>query len=315
MALNNRRYLALGLADPQIAVPATAYAEAVETNHLSIVGRLLRPKNQDLYSVIQTLPHKWNVRGSQLRGRIIGGGKFQFLFDTERDLEMALWSGPYTYNGWIVVLQRWEDEPGPEFLRSVPMWVRIRGIPIRYLCKGTVREIASSMGEVMDIELDDKIIDLRYVRVRVNVSVDSRLCFKKVVRFESGEVKIVSLRYEDVAWGRAKFKFCRNCGDMKHLARSCKLPWIDVPDPYERSLSPPPPDAAGSDAFAENNGQSGTSDAVLDGVEMVGTSAEGSKRKFEASREEGDDIQRKRIRGSSDGTEDLGVNLGVVQEE
>lgn len=293
--------------------------------------------------MIDRLPHEWSVDESRCHGRIIGGRKFEFVFDEERDLEMVLWSSPYTYNGWLVVLQKWEDEPGPDFLQSVPMWVRIRGIPIRYLCDGTIREIVSSMGEVMEIELDEKTVDLRSVRVRVDVSVDTRLCFKKVVRFDSGETKIVSLRYEDIAWNTAGFKFCRNRGALNHFTKSCKRVWVDVPDPNDRSLSPPPPDAS-SDGSAENNGEGGTSsDAFeqleptvqdlaggdgeqqqqqgLDDVEeghvtqvqseMVGTSSEGSKRKFEA-----DDILDKRIRrSSSDATEGLGVNLKPLQEE
>ncbi|KAG7533299.1 hypothetical protein ISN45_Aa08g009370 [Arabidopsis thaliana x Arabidopsis arenosa] len=249
MALNNQRraprYLALGLADQPIAVPETAYAEATENNRKSLVGRVLSPRRQDLYS-------------------------------------------------------KWEDEQGPDFLNSVPMWLRIRGIPIRYLCEGTVREIASSMGEIMEVELDDVKFDFRFVRVRVNVSVDTRLCFKKVVRFGSG------------------------------------LVWVDVPDPYDRALSPPPLDSS-VDGSGEKNGEGGRSlglleqidpadasaDAVqglpdgvgeqkgLDGVEdgnvtqvKVGTSSEGSKRKFDAGDQE-DDIVEKRLKGSADAVQDL----------
>ncbi|KAF3603573.1 hypothetical protein F2Q69_00037107 [Brassica cretica] len=190
------------------------------------------------------------------------------------------------------------------------MWVKIRGILVRYLSEGTVREIVKGMGEVMEVELDDKTFDVRFVRVRVDVSVETRLCFKKVVRFESGEVKVVSLSYEDIACNTARFRFCRNCGDLKHLKKSCTRVWVDVPDPNECALSPPPPDAS-FDGTAENNGERGTSSGTLEGElepagedgeyqqtqgldgvdggdgkqvqsEMVGTSAEGSKRKFEA---------------------------------
>uniref|UniRef100_M4EHU7 Uncharacterized protein n=1 Tax=Brassica campestris TaxID=3711 RepID=M4EHU7_BRACM len=48
--------------------------------------------------------------------------------------------------------------------------------------------------------------------------------------------------------------------------------------------------------------------------EMVGTSAEGSKRKFEAV-EEDDGVLEKRIRGSSNETEGLGVNPKPLGEE
>lgn len=361
MALNNPRrtprYLALGLSDEQIAVPETAYAEVREKNRQSLVCRVLSPRRQDLYSVIDKLRLEWCLTESECHGRIIGGGKFQFVFEKERDLEMVLWSGPYTFNGWLVVLQKWEDEQGPEFLKSVPMWLKIRGIPIQYLCDGTVREIASSMGEVMEVELDDAMVDLSSVRARVNVCVDTRLCFKKVARFDTGEVKIVSFRYEDIGCSKARFKFCFNCGAMNHLARNCSVPWVDVPDPYERDLSPPPHEAS-FDGSAENNGEGGMLEQVeaadasadvvqdlpvgdgeeeqqqqgLDGVEevhttqvqseMVGTSSEGSKRKFDSA-EQGDDNPEKRLRGSTDATEGgstdategLGVSLKPVQEE
>lgn len=231
-----------------------------------------------------------------------------------------------------MVLQRWEDEPGLDFLKSIPMWVKIRGIPVRYLSEGTVREVVAGMGEVMEIELDDKTFDVRFVRVRVDVSVEARLCFKKVVRFESGEVKVVSLRYEDVACNTARFRFCRNCGGLKHLKKSCTSVWVDVPDPNERALSPPPPDAS-FDGSADNNGERGTLEEQvepegedvkqqqphgLDGrqvqSEMVGTSAQGCKRKFEAV-EEADGVLVKRVRGSSDETEGLGVNPESLGEE
>ncbi|CAN6801919.1 unnamed protein product [Brassica oleracea] len=337
MALNNQRraprHLALGLADPQIIVPETSYAEAQQNNRRSLIGRVLSPRRVDLHGLLDRLPLDWHADRSRLRGRIIGGGKFQFLFETELDLEMVLWSGPYTYEGWLVVLQRWEDEPGPDFLKSIPMWVKIRGILVRYLSEGTVREIVKGMGEVMEVELDDKTFDVRFVRVRVDVSVETRLCFKKVVRFESGEVKVVSVSYEDIACNTARFRFCRNCGDLKHLKKSCTRVWVDVPDPNECALSPPPPDAS-FDGTAENNGERGTSSGTLEGElepagedgeyqqtqgldgvdggdgkqvqsEMVGTSAEGSKRKFEAV-EDDNGLLEKRIRGSSNETEPLG---------
>ncbi|XP_019096841.1 PREDICTED: uncharacterized protein LOC104767820 [Camelina sativa] len=209
------------------------------------------------------------------------------------------------------------------------------------------------MGEVMEVELDDTMFDLRTVRARVNVSVDTtRLCFKKVVRFDSGRVKIVTLRYEDIARSRARFKFCCNCGALNHLTSSCSVPWVDVPDPYDRSLSPPPHESSISDGSAENNGESGTkeqlqlADASADVVqdlpngdgeqqqqqqqgvdvvedaratqvqsEMVGTSSGGSKRKFDAT-EQTDDNLEKRLRGSADdASEGLGVNPKPLQEE
>ncbi|KAG5415396.1 hypothetical protein IGI04_002963 [Brassica rapa subsp. trilocularis] len=251
MALNNQRraprHLALGLADPQIIVPETAYAEAQQNNRRSLIGRVLSPRRVDLHGLLDRLPLDWHADRSRLRGRIIGGGKFQFL-----------------------------------------------------------------------------------------------LCYKKVVRFESGEVKVVSLSYEDIACNTARFRFCRNCGGLKHLKKSCTLVWVDVPDPNERALSPPPPDAS-FDGSAEDNGERGTSSGTLEGElepagedvehqqtqgldgvdggegkqvqsEMVGTSAEGSKRKFEAV-EEDDGVLEKRIRGSSNETEGLGVNPKPLGEE
>lgn len=95
MALNNprriRRYLALGLADEPIAVPETVYAQVREKKRQSLVCRVLSPRRQDLYSVIDKLRLEWCLGGYECHGRIIGGGKCQFVFEKERDLEMVLW--------------------------------------------------------------------------------------------------------------------------------------------------------------------------------------------------------------------------------
>ncbi|KAF2543393.1 hypothetical protein F2Q68_00031745 [Brassica cretica] len=72
----------------------------------------------------------------------------------------------------------------------------------------------------------------------------------------------------------ARFRFCRNCGDLKHLKKSCTRNWVDVPDPNERALSPPPPDAS-FDGTAENNGERGTSSGTLEGeLEPAGEDGE-----------------------------------------
>ncbi|KAF3602897.1 hypothetical protein F2Q69_00037106 [Brassica cretica] len=77
MALNNQRraprHLALGLADPQIIVPETSYAEAQLNNRRSLIGRVLSPRRVDLHGLLDRLPLDWHADRSRLRGRIIGG--------------------------------------------------------------------------------------------------------------------------------------------------------------------------------------------------------------------------------------------------
>lgn len=82
---NDIQYIHLGCDDHELFIPYQAYAGALATNRLSLLGRILNPQTQSVGRVILELPYQWGL-GSQVHGRILDERCVQFRFRSEADL-------------------------------------------------------------------------------------------------------------------------------------------------------------------------------------------------------------------------------------
>lgn len=80
-------------------------------------------------SMIHEMPRVWRVV-NRARGIALPNDKFQFLFDSEADLLMVLESGAWTFNDWSMTLERWVENPPEDYLKVLPIWIRLRNIPV-----------------------------------------------------------------------------------------------------------------------------------------------------------------------------------------
>ncbi|KAG2249330.1 hypothetical protein Bca52824_088958 [Brassica carinata] len=119
-----------------VDIPELENEDLIEENSMSIIVRCLNPT-----------VHK---------GRGVGENKVQFFCQHERDLQHVLTKGPWFVNGWIVSLDRWAPNPGPEFLCRIPFWIRIRGIPVHLLKKEAIEGLIGPLGKVEKVELHAK---------------------------------------------------------------------------------------------------------------------------------------------------------------
>ncbi|KAL9293821.1 hypothetical protein AtEden1_Chr3g0198911 [Arabidopsis thaliana] len=68
----------------------------------------------------------------------------------------------------------------------VPVWVRLRNIPINYYTEDTIKEIAGCVGQVLKVELDlEKSQAQDYVRVQVLFDVRNPLRNFKEVHYSN----------------------------------------------------------------------------------------------------------------------------------
>lgn len=81
-----------------------------ESNTLSILGRLLNPDCQSMSRMIENMPRIWRLY-ERVRGIALTKERFQFIFQTEHDLIVVLNGGPWTYNDWSMVIDRWVEIP------------------------------------------------------------------------------------------------------------------------------------------------------------------------------------------------------------
>lgn len=115
----------------RIKAPSLDTSALIKDNALTLIGRLTNPYEQKIWSLIPSLPRKWNLKGRAV-GSDLGNGCFQFRFEKEEDLRRVLDNRPYYFAYWMIILQRWEPVISNTFPSLIPFWIRIKGLPLHY---------------------------------------------------------------------------------------------------------------------------------------------------------------------------------------
>ena len=191
---------------------------SIERNNCSILGRFLNPSHQRMSNWILDMPRIWRLY-SRVRGVALSQERFQFFFKSEDDLLEILKTGVWTQDEWCVVMERWVEKPTEDSLMFVPVWVRLRNIPINYYTEDTIKEIAGCVRQVLKVELDlEKSQAQDYVRVQVLFDVRNPLRNFKEVHTPTGEVVSVSFDFERIR------KRCFYCQRLTHEKSVCPIP-------------------------------------------------------------------------------------------
>ncbi|KAG7572529.1 hypothetical protein ISN44_As09g008890 [Arabidopsis suecica] len=158
-------------------------------NGCSIIGKLLCPENQKMSSMIHEMPRLWRVN-SRARGIALPNDKFQFIFDSESDLLTILETGAWTYNDWSMTLERWIENPPEDYLKIIPIWIRLRNIPVNFNTEETIKDFAEHIGQVTDVAFDPlKPRSRGYVRVRVLFDINRPLKNCRDLQLPTGEIE------------------------------------------------------------------------------------------------------------------------------
>ncbi|KAH0862943.1 hypothetical protein HID58_080154, partial [Brassica napus] len=138
-----------------VDIPELENEDLIEENSMSIIVRCLNPTVHKVGGLVKALPLIWGLEDI-VKGRGVGENKVQFFLQHERDIQYMLTKGPWFVNGWIVSLDQWSPNPGPEFLCRIPFWIRIRGIPVHLLKKQAIEGMMGPLGRVENVELHAK---------------------------------------------------------------------------------------------------------------------------------------------------------------
>lgn len=122
----------------------------------------------------------------------------------------------WRFNHWFVALQRWQDFPDEEFLTFIDLWVQIRGIPLPYVSFNTIRLIASTLGEVQELEFNEALTtEISFIRAKVRFGLMDPMRFCQRVRFQSGEGSMIGFEYENLS------RLCGRCCRITHFSAHC----------------------------------------------------------------------------------------------
>ncbi|KAG5384523.1 hypothetical protein IGI04_035993, partial [Brassica rapa subsp. trilocularis] len=197
---------------------------------LSLIGKILNPKKQNVEKLLQKMPSHWGL-ADRITANDLGNGKFLFNFTTEEDLQSVLSQGPFHFNFCMVVLVRWEPIVHDDYPWIIPFWVRLIGIPLHLWTDQNLRNIGSRLGHIDKVE---------HTEGRMLIDVDTRRPLKFTRKAESpeGDEVTLEIKYEML------FKHCSTCGMLTHEKEYCpslevrKQPTIERQDVFARVQVP-----------------------------------------------------------------------------
>lgn len=201
--------------DKPIVLQNLPQFSACQRNECSIIGRLLCPENQKMSSMIHEMPRLWRVY-NRARGFALPNDRFQFVFDSETELDTVLTAGAWTFNDWSMTLERWVENPPEDYLKILPIWIRLRNIPVNYNTAETIQEIAEHIGQVTHVAFDPLKPQSRgFVRVRVLLDTTRPLKNNRKVQIPTGEIVDIGIEYERIR------KRCYQCQRLTHDKERC----------------------------------------------------------------------------------------------
>lgn len=175
------------------------------------------PRNQILRAILATMPRNWGFEGL-VRGRVIEGRRFQFVFPSEEAMDTVLRRGPWAYADRMLVLQKWAPLMDMAMLNFILFWVQIRGIPLQYMNREVIVHIARVLGDYIQMDYNDESgRRMDFVRVRLNWNVNNRLQFQRNFQFTLGVNTLLRLTYERLRG------FCETCGMLTHDSGACLI--------------------------------------------------------------------------------------------
>ncbi|XP_009127426.1 uncharacterized protein LOC103852265 [Brassica rapa] len=208
--------LSLDEEDVPFTMPDLPEFSSAEENKLSLMGRLLNPDRQKMSTLIMKMPRKWQKEG-RVRGIALSQERFQFIFKYEHDLLDILERGVQTFDDWVIVLERWVENPPEDFLQYIPLWVQMRDIPVNFYTSEALTALGDLVGKTVLVAFDpSRPITQDYIRVLVKFNVANPLRTSKVVT-SKGKSSVVRFSYEKVQ------KRCFECQRLNHEKDLCPL--------------------------------------------------------------------------------------------
>lgn len=133
--------------DETILLPDQADENLINEYRLSLTGKILNPKKQNVERLIVAMPQQWGL-SEKITACDLGNGRFLFNFDNEEDLMSVLNKAPFHHNYCMFVLERWEPVIDENYPSMIPFWIQLQGIPLHLCTELNLRTIGDKLGSV-----------------------------------------------------------------------------------------------------------------------------------------------------------------------
>ena len=216
--------------EEDIIITAQNRDDLLEECSLSLFGRLLSDRQQNMKALKNTLRVAWKM-GSELRIVDVGSNILQFKFGSSYQRDWVENSGPWNFENNLLLLCRWKKGLTATNIAfsHTPFWIQLWGLPFELMSKEVCQDIGKSLGRLIEVDKRAKHSDqAKFLRIRVDLPIKKPLRRGGNVVNKSGEKFWITFRYERLP------TFCYLCGLLGHDDKHCKSysDWQNTPKQY-----------------------------------------------------------------------------------
>ena len=131
-------------------------ARALQQPEHILVAKFLTTRVLNIDSVARTFKPLWKTRQS-FSVQDLGRNRVAFVFEDDMDLERVLVNEPWSYDKYLVVFQRLQEDESisDSKFSHVSFWVQLHNLPLRRMTEEAVEAIGRSIGEVEKVANSD----------------------------------------------------------------------------------------------------------------------------------------------------------------
>ncbi|KAL0717431.1 hypothetical protein Bca4012_066753 [Brassica carinata] len=138
---------------------------------------------------------------------------FRLIFTMPRK-----WQKEGRVRGIALSEEKWVENPPPDYLQFIPLWVQISKIPVNYYNEAALMTLGEMLREVIMLAYDPtKSITQPFIRVQVRFNVANPLKMARVLDMGGGKTHTIHFDYEKL------HKRCYTCKRLNHEQRFCPL--------------------------------------------------------------------------------------------
>lgn len=192
--------------------------EDINRFDLCLVGRFLTEKNINVRAMKTKLADLWKpAMGINIKD--LKPGLFLFQFYHKEDMNWVVSSGPWTFDGALLVLNyiKSGEEPSRVPLFEVDFWIQIHDLPVGYMSEAVGKQLGNFFGSFLQYDSkNNSSIWREFMRLRIRIDIRKPLKRrKKICKKDKSEV-MVSCKYEKLG------DFCFICGMLSHTEHFCQ---------------------------------------------------------------------------------------------
>ena len=203
--------------EEEISISTSGSSNLLEECKLSLFGRLLADRHQNIRALKSTLRLVWKM-GLDFRIVDVGKNIFQFKFSSSYQLEWVERNGPWNFDNNLLLLCRWRKSLSTENISftHTPLWVQVWSLPFESMTEEVGKDLGSKLGKFIDSDRRSWLSEqAKFMRIRVDIPIDKPLRRGANVVNSNGDKFWVTFKYERLP------NFCFLCGILGHDEKHC----------------------------------------------------------------------------------------------